>query len=74
MTAIDEAAGTVSILDIAITTDAQTIYETEEEEVETAVSKAEFYAVLKLGDILEAKWEPFVSIDGAVDLLEIEDE
>jgi len=78
VTTIDTALGTLEILGILITTDENTNFKSEDEDDDgnsgAELTQSEFFETLKIGDILEAEWKPFVSTDTAATSLEIEDE
>ena len=70
VTAEDEAAGTLSILGVAITgTPGITEFEDENANV---LSQAEFHSQVQIGSFVEADWDLFVNTDQPADQLSLE--
>lgn len=66
VTAEDEAAGTLQILDVAVIGVAGTTsYDT---------TQAQFHAEVEIGSFVEAEWDPFVSTDEPANNLSVEDD
>ncbi|KAF0221579.1 MAG: hypothetical protein FD174_348 [Geobacteraceae bacterium] len=73
VTAANSAAGTLTILGIPITTNAQTEFRVSFDSSEQAVNAATFFAQVKANvTVVKVRWRPFTSTSAAVEQAEIQ--
>jgi mono/diheme cytochrome c family protein len=73
VTAADSAAGTLTILGNTIVSDANTEWRVSSTSTEVPVSRAAFFAqIVANASVVKVRWDPFISLAGAIEEAEIE--